>query len=317
MTNRSRQQGDTLSLNYHSTPAPQSWNEWPDVPTETSHVPKKKRFLAPGQNDMSDPHIRTLVLQVYRDMLLAQKKATSYQELVKILFTRPSVVLEWSFEGKVLFPASVNETTLTGSGSRRWNLVNSTPEAINPLLITKISNDAAKLLSSVFEQTNWSKLAANSRLQFAVFPSARYLSRVVCHSRAIIGVMCGQARLAWTTPELFYSGLDVVRGTNQRHRVDYDFVDNQTNRDFHRVDRMHAGACMYVRTGAAIQLFVQANTILVMLIDADVEPHFERLIDWLVRIKGMSRLNQICPIIINYPIISKYHINTDKCINTY
>ena len=292
MPNAVRLQADTLSFNFHSTPPPLSWNEWPDVPTLTKHIPKKRRFLAPGQNDMSDPHIRTLILQVYRDMLLARNKPTSYQDLVKILMTAPYVAFEWTFEGKVLFPASLDGATLTGS-SRQWNVVNSTPSATNPLLITTISNDAVKYLRSVFQQTNWSNLASKSRLQFAVFPTGRYLNRVVCHSRAIIGVMCGQARLAWTTPDLFYSGLEVVRGRNRRHSVDYNFVDNLTNRDFHRVDRMQAGMCMYVRTGAAIQMLVQPNTIFVMLIDANVEPHFERLSDWLVNFKGMSSLNYI------------------------
>ena len=56
---------------------------------------------------------------------------------------------------------------------------------------------------------------------------------------------------------------------------------------FHRVDLVHAGMCLYVRSGAVIQLCVEANAMLVMCVDEEEDgPKFERLSEWLVRVKG-------------------------------
>ena len=286
-----RNGGDTLSFAYHSTPKPPRWYEWPAVPTETKHVTKKSCFVSPGKSDISDPHLRTLALQVYRDMMPVLHRRVDYPELSELIFKRASTeILQWNHAGKVVFPHSGTASSETDS-SQCWIRItdNEAADIVDaPLIMNVLGTDAAKVWpTSLISETDWLSSTTPCRLIFAAFPTARYLSRVVCHSRVIIGVLCGQGRLAWTSPELFYSGVDVVKGKNRRHGVDVDFVDSKSHRDFHRVDLVRAGMCLYVRSGAVIQLCVEANTMLVMCVDEEEDgPKFERLSEWLVRVKG-------------------------------
>jgi len=281
---------DSLSFAYHSTPAPLRWHDWPDVPTETKHVSKKICFVKPGESLISDPHRRTLALQVYRD-ILRNEPPTTYKQLVKLIFDgSASTTMHWPVsEGKVFFPNNGTPVAQSES-SQGWNPLRLSQTAVadnDPMMVTFLATDTAKAIPlGLFFDTDWSTLTKTSRLTFAAFPSARYLSRVVCHSGAIIGLLYGGGRLAWTTPDIFYSGLDVVRARNRRHSVDHDMVDTNSHRDFHFVDHVQTGTCLYVRGGAAIQLRVEAETTLVMVVDGDVEPNFERLSDWMVRVKG-------------------------------
>ena len=288
---KGRKLGDTLSYAYHSTPPPLRWHEWPDIPSVTTHFPKKMCHVSPGQSTISDPHLRTLALQVYPNMLRSES-ASSYQDLVKLVDAGSSTAkLQWEYAGNVQFPhnGALPAERFSGPSWKEMSTTEQTTTVKAPMMFYMMANDAAKLFPpTLLCGTDWQNMTQSTRLIFAAFPTSRYLSRVVCHSRAIIGVLCGEGRLAWTTPEIFYSGLDVVRGKNRRHGIDINFVDSQSHRDFHRVDHVDTGMCLYIRSGAVIQMWIEANTMLVMVVDddVDVDPKFERLSSWLVRVKG-------------------------------
>ena len=172
-------------------------------------------------------------------------------------------------------------------GSIDW-VKRTSPSKLMPMLTSTLDMRGLDFLNQVFPSSTWDELNDERRLTLVSFPRARLLQRLVCHKRVIIAVLHGQARLAWTTPELFYSELPVVRPAKSRHGVDINFAESVVLRDFHIVDKVLAGYCLYVREGAAFQLSVKADSVLAIVTDAASTSPFQRLTEWLVLEKGTS-----------------------------
>ena len=259
----------------HSTPAPEHWTQWPAIPTKTSH-----RIQA-GKT-VSAPHVRTLALQVY-PALVNPFSVNSFGQVINNICA-PSSSWKWTLQDFVDFPCSDPRRR----SDSKWAAFAS-PSLHNisePVLTNNINKDGIRYLVSMSSGTDWSTLASTRQLTIALFPALKYLERVICVNRCIIAVLCGEARICWTTPELFYNGLSEACGRNRRHSADYNFVDTPHDRDFHRVNSVEAGSCLYVRAGTFIQIAVQAGTMLALIFDVDVEPTFESIQDWITRRNG-------------------------------
>ena len=144
---KGRKLGDTLSYAYHSTPPPLRWHEWPDIPSVTTHFPKKMCHVSPGQSTISDPHLRTLALQVYPNMLRSES-ASSYQDLVKLVDAGSSTAkLQWEYAGNVQFPhnGALPAERFSGPSWKEMSTTEQTTTVKAPMMFYMMANDAAKL----------------------------------------------------------------------------------------------------------------------------------------------------------------------------
>ena len=271
--------GDSLSKKLHATPPPQHWTEWPNIPSKTQH----KCAVKDGVRVVSEAHQRTLALQVYPDLVLpvGQRRFVSFVEGV----FATSEALVWSSVGKVAFPPCYDKDA--NDDAPTWEMRSSSSKLM-PMLTSTPDSGALTFLNNAFPGTQWGTLTSERRLALVAFPRSRLLHRVVCHTRLIIAVLHGNARLVWTTPALFYSGLPVVRQRNCRHSVDINFAESTSLRDFNIVDNAQVGYCAYVRAGALIQLAVSNDTVLAMVVEAGSTSTFQRLSEWLRTEKGTS-----------------------------
>ena len=276
--------GDSLSKKWHSTSPPQIWTDWPDLPTITKHKCQSKN----GTVTTSESLHRTLALQVYPNLIVA-KRPTRFDEFLDAAFISSETHV-WTSSSKVALHVSGNEPT--SEGSVNWVKRTSTSKLM-PMLTPMLDTCALELLKQLFPTSTWDTLNHERRLTLVAFPTTRLLQRLVCHKRVIIAVLHGQARLAWTTPEIFYSQLPVVRPRKSRHGVDINFAESIVLRDFHIVDKVLAGFCLYVREGATFQMTVKAESVLAIVTEPASTSPFQRLTDWLVFEKGLS-LTFIC-----------------------
>ena len=226
--------------------------------------------------------MRTLALQIYPDLVKPFSVNSFAQVISNISATASS--WKWTLQEFVDFPCADPRQ----HSNSNWSPFTFSSSALvsEPVLTNALSKDGIQYLNSLSPGTDWNSLASTRRLTIAMFPALRYLERVICVSRCIIAVVCGEVTIGWTTAKLFYSGLNHARGGNRRHSVEFNFVDSVHYRDFHRVQSIVAGTSIYVRSGTFIQMVVQAGTMLTMIFDADVEPMFDNIDDWIIREKG-------------------------------